>query len=421
MESLDRPLLRPLSGRRVEHRGESYVALEDSLGLFSGSFLLPLDAFQYVVRYFDGRTTLDEVQIRVRRETGQVVSMADLESLVRQLDRAMVLDGPTFASFRESHARLDVRAAAMAGRSYSSSKAALTAELDRYFAHPNGSGPPSKPVPTRPATLRGILCPHIDFGRGGPVYTWAYRELVERSDAEVFVVLGVAHQYCKNRFALTRKDFQTPLGLAKTDRNFVGHLADSAGHHLFEDELAHRTEHSVEFQVVFLQHLLAKRRDISIVPILVGSFHDLMTRGIEPIDDPEVARMVEALRSAEAASGKKVAYIGGIDLCHVGPEFGDPSPVDDATLDQIRTFDEAMLEHAARQDPAGWFDTAARVENRWRVCGLAATYTMLHAIGPVNGRLLRYDQAVNPTRTCCVSFASVAYETASADPSPADA
>ncbi len=123
--------------------------------------------------------------------------------------------------------------------------------------------------------------------------------------------------------------------------------------------------------------------------------------------------MVEALRSAEAASGKKVAYIGGIDLCHVGPEFGDPVPVDDATLDKVRTFDEAMLDRASPSDPAGWFAKAAEVDNRWRVCGLAATYTMLHAIGPARGRLLAYDQAVNPSRTCCVTFASVAFE---ADP-----
>jgi MEMO1 family protein len=413
MESLDRPLLRPLSGRRVEHGGQSYVAFQDSLGLFAGSFLLRIDAFQYVVRHFDGRTSLDEVRERVLRETGQVVSRAELETLVQQLDRAMVLDGPTFASFRENHARLEVREAAMAGRSYPSRKADLKGELDRYFAHPAGAGLASRPTsPTSPG-FRGILCPHIDFGRGGPVYTWAYRELVERSDAEVFVILGVAHQYCKNRFALTRKDFQTPLGTARTDRAFVDHLANSAGPHLFGDELAHRTEHSIEFQVVFLQHLLGEDRDFAIVPILVGSFHDLMTGGVEPIDDPEVRRMVEALRSAELASGKKVAYIGGIDLCHVGPEFGDPNPVDDATLNKIRTFDEAMLDNAARQDPVGWFQTAARIENRWRVCGLAATYTMLHAIGPVNGRVLRYDQAVNPTRTCCVSFASVVYETAS--------
>src|SRR5262249_8567206 len=158
----------------------------------------------------------------------------------------------------------------------------------------------------------GILSPHIDFLRGGPTYTWAYKELVERSDARVFVILGVAHQYCRHRFALTRKDFETPLGLARTDLAFVDQVAERAGMHLFADELAPRTEHSVEFQVVFLQYLLGGRRDFTIVPILVGSFHDLMDAGIDPIADAEVRRFVDALRAAEVAGGGRVAYIGGI-------------------------------------------------------------------------------------------------------------
>ena len=254
-----------------------------------------------------------------------------------------------------------------------------------------------------------MLSPHIDFGRGGPVYSHAYRRLVERSDADLFVILGVAHQPCRNRFALTRKHFDTPLGTATTDRGFVDHLAREAGPHLFEDELTHRTEHSIEFQVVWLQHVLAGRRDFAIVPILVGSFHDLMRGGVEPADDPEVGAMIRALKSAEAASGRKVAYIGGIDLCHVGPEFGDPSPVDLPTLEAVGAFDRAMLGRAEALDASGWFAGAAEVDDRWRVCGLAATYTMLHAIGPARGEVLSYDQAVNPSRSCCVTFASVAY------------
>jgi MEMO1 family protein len=281
--------------------------------------------------------------------------------------------------------------------------------MAQFFTHDRGAGPP-RPDAAPKARLRGILSPHIDFHRGGPVYTWSYKELVEQSDADTFVILGVAHQYCRNRFALTRKDFATPLGLVPTDRAYVDRIAARSGADLFEDELSHRPEHSIEFQAVFLQYLLGGRRAYSIVPILVGSFHDLMKEGTDPIEDAEVRRFIDALREAEAESGKKVVYIGGIDLCHVGPEFGDPEPLDAATLDHVRRFDTTMLDHASARDPAGWFRTAAKVDNRWRVCGLAATYTMLHAMGPSRGRLLKYDQAVDDRGTCCVSFASLAFE-----------
>ncbi|MHC5544881.1 AmmeMemoRadiSam system protein B, partial [Singulisphaera rosea] len=253
--------------------------------------------------------------------------------------------------------------AALAGRSYAGSERALRAQLGRIFAHAEGSGLP-RPEPSKPSRrLRGILSPHIDFHRGGPVYTWSYRELIERSEADTFVILGVAHQHCRNRFALTTKDFGTPLGIAPTDQDYVGRIAALAGHDLFEDELAHRQEHSIEFQVVFLQYLLGGRRDFSIVPILVGSFHDLMVSGTDPIATDEVRRFIEALRAAEATSGKRVVYIGGVDLCHVGPEFGDPDHLNVATLDKVRAFDEEMLDHASANNPSGWFGKAAGIGN----------------------------------------------------------
>jgi AmmeMemoRadiSam system protein B len=415
MASLDLPKIRPLGGHTVEHEGHTVVQFDDPLDLASTTLLIPIELFQWVVRRFDGQTLLTEIQADLLRDTGQLITTAELLAIVEQLDRALILEGPSFAAFRASYHDQQTRPAAHAGRSYAGTERALRAQLGRFFADAKGAGSPTRASENGQGAsvgrLRGVLSPHIDFFRGGPTYTWSYKELFEHSDADVFIILGVAHQFCRHRFALTRKDFETPLGLARTDRSFVDRIAALAGSHLFDDELAHRPEHSIEFQVVFLQYLLGDRRDFSIVPILVGSFHDLMDAGLDPITDPEVRRFVDALRAAESASGKTVAYIGGIDLAHVGREFGDHDLLIPSTLDQLRRFDAAMLDRASAADPAGWFHKAAEVANRWRICGLAATYTMLHAMGPTQGRLLQYNQAVNPERTCCVSFASVAYRT----------
>jgi AmmeMemoRadiSam system protein B len=413
MATLDRPKLRPLSARRFDHHGLSYALIQDPSGGFSNPVLVPLDAFVHICRHFDGQLTLGDIQSRVFRETGQLLSAEALERLVAELDEAMVLDGPTFNSFRESFRRLGTRPAALAGRSYAAEATVLRAQISRYFLAEGGAGPPAIAAPPahRGPRVRAVLSPHIDFNRGGPVYTWSYKELAAESDVDTFVILGVAHQYCRRRFALTLKDFETPLGMVPTDRDYVGRIARDAGEGLFEDELAHRTEHSIEFQAVFLRYLLGSR-PFSIVPILVGSFQEYMERGIDPIDDPEVRRFVDALKAAERSSGKRVIYIGGIDLCHVGPEFGDPDPVDDWLQDRIGRFDREMLDFAAAADPAGWFRKAAEVSNRYRVCGLAATYTMLHAVSPARGRLLRYHQALDERRNCCVSFASMVFDSA---------
>ena len=413
MATLERPKLRPVSARRADRGGQALLALEDPLGV-AEPVAFPLDGTVHrVVRHFDGLATQAEIRGRVRRDSGLEVSAAELAALVERLDRVLLLDGPAFQAHRAAYRALDVRPAALAGRSYPAAEPALRAQLARHFADPRGSGLPAEAGEVPAAPVRAVFSPHIDFTRGGPTYTWAYRALAERTEAQTFVILGVAHQPCARRFALTRKDFQTPLGRARTDRAFVDRLAEHAGDHFFDDELAHRTEHSIEFQVVFLQYLLGGRRDFTIVPILAGSFHDLLGTGADPIADPEIRRFVEALRLAEAAGGRKVAYVGGIDLGHVGPEFGDAGPADDAMLGDLGRFDRALLGHAAAGDPAGWFAEAAAAGDRWRTCGLAAAYTLLHAVGPARGTLLRYDQTVDPERTCAVSFASMAFESVS--------
>ncbi len=411
MSSLERPKLRPVIPRRVEHQGQVFVLLQDSPAVLAQPVMIPHDGFHHIIRHFDGQLTLVEIQARVIRQTGLFLSIKELEDLVKRLDAAMLLEGPTFTNFLQTYRQSGKRPAALAGRSYAGTVRALRAQLEQFFVGDGGAGRPEAGHETS-ATFRGILSPHIDFQRGGPVYTWSYKELVERTDADTFVILGVAHQYCQRRFALTRKDFETPLGLVPTDREYVDQIAARAGRDLFQDELSHRTEHSIEFQVVFLQYVLGEGRPFSIVPILVGSFHDLMERGVDPGSDAEISDFIDALREAEAASGRKVAYIGGIDLCHVGPEFGDPTTVAPELEEQVRQFDDSMLAHAASCDPEGWFRTAAGVGNRWRVCGLAATYTMLRAIGPAEGRLLKYHQAIDDRRTCCVSFASMTFHSA---------
>lgn len=412
MTTLERPKLRQLRGEPIRHRGDLFMALEDPVGLCQGRVLIPLVGFQHVVRRFDGTLTLGEIQEAILRETGELLPSGDLANWVRTLDEALLLDGPHFASAVQQYRSDPIHHSVLAGQSYPDDPAELREQLDGFFRSPKGAGDPDRAgAPT--GKLRGVLCPHIDFNRGGHVYSHAHRELIEHSDADTFVILGVSHNHpCRHRFAATRKGFETPLGIAQADQEFLDRMEESFGARLFEDELAHRPEWSIEFQVIFLQHLLGARRDFRIVPILTSWFGDFMEAGVDPIEDEDVAAMVSALKEAEAKSGRKVAYIGSVDFGHIGPEFDDPEPVDDPTLEQLRAFDSAMIGHASGGNPKGWFAESAAVNDRWRTCGLAATYTMLHAMGPAPGRLLSYDQAVNSSRTCCVSFASVAFDRA---------
>ncbi len=131
----------------------------------------------------------------------------------------------------------------------------LRDQLAGYFTQPGG---PGLPRPDRPdGSLHAALLPHIDYRWGGVSYAWGFKEIVERTDASLFVIIATSH-YSQHRFTLTRKHFQTPLGLVPTDSDFIDRLVRHYGDGLFADEwLAHFPEHSVELEVVFLHWLYA--------------------------------------------------------------------------------------------------------------------------------------------------------------------
>ncbi|HEX3727755.1 MAG TPA: AmmeMemoRadiSam system protein B, partial [Pirellulales bacterium] len=294
---------------------------------------------------------------------------------------------------------------------------ALAEQLNALFTHENGPGPPGATgSPSVPGGLCGVLSPHIDLRRGGPAFAWAYKQIIEQSQAELFVIFGTAHNPMRNLFSLTRKDFETPLGTVSTDRKFVSRLAAQVTAapgcgdvNLFADELAHRQEHSIELQVVFLQHVLAGRRPFTIVPVLVGSFHEFVEGRRSPLESPQVAAFVAAMRRSTAEHPGKVCYISGGDLAHIGQRFGDRAFLNTPRLKAQADDDRTLLAAACRPDAEAFFEHVARQQDRHRICGLSPTYTMLRVMEPKRGQLLRYDQAVELDGTSCVSFASAAF------------
>src|SRR5258705_2241679 len=158
----------------------------------------------------------------------------------------------------------------------------------------------------------------------------------------LFVIFGTCHSGMEHPFALTRKDYASPLGAAPVDRDFVAALAARVRQDCFGSELAHRIEHSIELQAVFLRYLYAGRRKVAIVPVLASFAHEAMLSGRRPDDDPRVPRFLEAGAETNAASGGRGALIAGADLGHIGPRFGGPDAISALELARIEREDGAM-------------------------------------------------------------------------------
>ena len=147
MPSLERPKLRPVMPRRVEHQGQSFVLLQDPTGVVTQPILLPFDGFQHIVRHFDGQSSLIDIQAKVLRQTGLFLALNELEDLVRRLDAAMVLEGPTFAAFHQAYRESGRRPAALAGRSYAATIRSLRRSARAVFRRFDGRGTTRIPTP----------------------------------------------------------------------------------------------------------------------------------------------------------------------------------------------------------------------------------------------------------------------------------
>ncbi|MBI2491435.1 MAG: AmmeMemoRadiSam system protein B [Candidatus Rokubacteria bacterium] len=403
------PKLRDVEAFPVEHQGQRCIALRDPAGYTDAVVLLPPVLLE-IVSLFDGRHSMAEIQAALGRRFGEPMPREPIERAARSLDEHGFLDSAGFASRRTAidaaFLARPTRPAAHAGGAYPGAAADVHAAFDALFTAPDGPGPVDG-ASSGATAVRGVIAPHIDFQRGGPAYAWAYRDVAERSDADLFVIFGTCHAGMAHPFALTGKDYESPLGPVAVDRAFVESLAARARQDCFGAELAHRVEHSIEFQAVFLRYLFDGRRDIAIVPVLASFAHEALARGRRPEDDPRVPRFLDALAETIAASGRRVALVAGADLAHVGPRFGDPEPVTPLELARIADEDRAMLAAVEAGDPAAFFESVAGDDDRRRICGLSPIWMLLAALGGGRGELKRYAQWPDPQGV--VTFASVIY------------
>ncbi len=406
------PRIRAVEAFPMEHQGQSMICLRDPMGLAPQPILLGMGGY-FLITLFDGVRSLADIREAYSRQFGEVLAAGKLEELIAALDQAFYLDSENFArrraAVREEFNASGDRAAAHAGLCYEGDARRLREELAAFFDPPHGPGrSASRGSRSAPA---GLIAPHIDPRRGGPAYAHAYFELMGCEPPELFIILGTSHYGAgPELFTATLKDYATPLGAVETDRDLVRRLAARySGGDLFADELLHRNEHSIEFQALFLAWALGTR-GYKVVPILVSSFHEMLAAGRMPSEDPRVGSFIEALRAELAAELRSVCIIAGVDFAHVGRKFGDQQPADEKFVKWVEQEDRALIENIVRGDPEGFFRAIDSDKDRRRICGLAPMYTQLEVLRGHQGRLLKYDVALEPPTQSAVSFASLAID-----------
>ncbi len=403
----ERPKVRAVDIVPIQFNGRPHLLLRDPLQL-SDQMLIVSPAAGLLLSLMDGTRTLREIQVDLMRLTGELVFSDQIEALIQQLDNALLLDNDRFrqalTAAVEAYRQRPYRLPALAGRSYPANGDELWAMLASFFDAPKGPGHPQGQRYERP--LRGLVVPHIDLQRGGFTYAWAYKDLAEAPPANLFVILGIAHHPTEHLFTATTKDFLTPLGLARTERSFLELLQQRCPFDLFADEFAHCHEHSVELQVIWLQHLFG---EVRIVPLLCAGFEHLLDLGEKPTDLPPVRDFLAALEQTLAEWQEPVTLIASVDLSHVGARFGDRSPLSAGTLRWLEAEDRAFLERVAEGDADGTFQLIHSDRNQRRVDAYPAVYVLLKVLKGPKGVVRHYDQSVEGANESVVTFGAVVF------------
>jgi AmmeMemoRadiSam system protein B len=387
----------------TSHKGEKAVLVRDFLGLVRDPVILQGDTL-HVIGLIDGKRTIRDIQLElIRLKNGLLVDADAIGRLIRQLDSAFLLQSSRYRSEKKraltEYLNLEVRPPCHAGVSYPDRPEELRAFLDSILGSVAGHGPAETGD-----KVCGLVAPHIDPEIGKRVYASAYRSIRSARPRRI-LLLGTGHSLDDAYFGLTEKDHETPLGLVKTDRQAVRRLKKAGGKAVSAYDISHRQEHSLEFQLLFLQHLFGS--SFTSVPILCGSFGRDLERVSRPSDIPAVAEFLAVLRALWAEDPARTLVIAAVDFSHIGPKFGHRERATSILLEAKR-HDQALIAALGASDGRAFWAESRRTGDRYNVCGFSTLASLLDAIPRLKGRLLDYEFWKEEATQSAVSFAAIA-------------
>ncbi|MBW1802989.1 MAG: AmmeMemoRadiSam system protein B [Deltaproteobacteria bacterium] len=387
----------------VQHGGQQLILIQDHFGLVQEGKAVPIPLYQLMI-LLDGTKTIRDLQMDfMRRQGGVLVSSEEIARIMRNLDESYLLESERFNKAKEriigDFTSQKVRPCSHAGRGYPEKPEELERRIEGILnSEPN--------VPAPDGNVAALIAPHIDLNVGYKVYSKAYRMLRGAHPSRI-ILLGVGHQMTGGFFSLTQKDFETPFGTVENDIAVTNRLYEAGGDIIADNDYSHRSEHSIEFQLLFLQHLF-QGHFFRIVPILCGFDRSELSEYSRSAFLEKTAPFLDVIKACLSDEGHETLLIAGVDFSHTGPKFGHEMPATHMEP-QSQAHDRELLGHLCRLDADQYWEASRRVEDRYNVCGFSAMACLLEVLPPCKGELLDYQiWHEEPTRSA-VSFAAVRF------------
>ena len=263
-----------------------------------------------------------------------------------------------------------VREPAVAGRFYPANPERLRADIQSYL-------PPCK-------KMKAIACmvPHAGYMYSGEVAGAVFSRLEIPASC---IVLGPNHTGRGHPLAIMKEgSWRTPLGQIAIDAGLAERLIGEFPA-LSEDSAAHRSEHSIEVEIPFLQTC---RPGVKFVPIAIGTGQLIL-----------LEQLGQALAEVLKKSKVPVLIVASSDMNHYE---------DDATT---RVKDRKAIDRVLALDPEGLHETVQR--EHITMCGYGPTVVMLtatKALGATKAELIKYATSgdVSGDKDWVVGYAGIA-------------
>ena len=250
-----------------------------------------------------------------------------------------------------------IREPAVSGTFYPGNREVLRIDVDGYLS--------KVPLQEPAGAIIGLISPHAGYMYSGQTAAYGYKAISGTSFDTVIIVAPSHQSFFLGTAVQEKGGYRTPMGVVPIDEELASALIGK-GDVIRVDPRVHRSEHSIEVQLPFLQTVL---KDFKIVPLIMGTSQD-----------PEASRqLADAVHNCIKAKQKRYLILGSTDLSHYYP-YDLAKELDRAAMDLLEAFDvEGMIRELAR--------------GKYEACGagpIISTMIISKMLGASRAKVLNY-------------------------------
>lgn len=396
------PLRKDLNITQIQQDNKNLVILSDNFGFSEYQIALSLEFF-WLLTQINKPVTIDEFSKEIGLEDAKYFEPIYQE--IKKLEEYNFIETPQFVKWKEENIKdylaSSIRPSILAGISFPNDENEFIKYMNHLF-----SLVPSENIATN---ANSVIVPHLDLLTGidtQKVYCTAYHS-IRNTDFDTIVIFGTSHYSATNRFMLTKKHFETPIGLLETDIELIDYMLSKDYNNFLIDDIAHKPEHSIEIQAALIKYYF-KDKKFKIIPTLVSSLFDFFDNNLSPDNDLQINNFIKLLKNSLIELNRKPIFISSVDFSHFGLKFNDNFDALDE-LENAKAYDKILIESIINKDHNKFFEEIKKVDDKWKICGTAPIFVLLKTVNFKNAKLLGYNMWYEKETKSAVSCANISF------------